>query len=908
VVAVATQAGAEVVKHNTGKSDKMSVRCKENRCTFRVNARAVDKKALDGSWSFTLVELDHTCDGTAKRRRSYHATAIQEIQADLAPFVPTGTKSDVPQLQKLMRKLGFDVGDTVARKAVEGLLGRDRLSFFRQFALLPDYAEAVNAGDPAGRFIVEMTSVEGDNRFISAYMALGYSKSIWAHLRHNCSVDGAGVRTIIEGTLLAAVTLSANDELILLAIQYCGSEDKDGCVVFSRRLEEDFPGITLIFQDAGASLISACEAVSIKWRRCVQHLGKNVTSKFSGTPNELIEQLYGLARATTSTIFKAGVEKMRADFPKNRGAIDYIVATEHTFVAYHFIHEKLRSFGQTTNNPVEQAWQFLRAVRKLPVISMFQTVRELFCSKLQKQLELATKHASMTGIYNGDGNRNKIVPVVIKKLENAVSRLKTKDVTISSINAHELNGSVQLSRSVSATVTLTKDGSKDTSGLSFGVRCSHCCAWFDNGYLCDCAVALVAAASANKRYGSFWSVYGTEFVHKHRTTRVWMLQSQGKFPLIAFTTTIPPTVDNCLLPWRFPPKKPGRKKKRSAKEKAEGTREYLCAGCGKNGHGLASCENKDLDRVRCVWEERAKSIKPKAKRSRLPVSVVDDTLRDADEGQGFSSGDESSHAQPSDDIAPGEENDFFMQSYDGSGEFGSDEQAPVYLDGEVEVGEAMQDLEDEWPGMQAQVEASRRSHAQILAASRLVKERAAEYGLLEQPGIAADGNCFFDAVIDQIRLRVAQTAKCPMHTIHELRLACVDLIFAEYGHTSPDGLIARGLETSWADWKAKMSQNKYFADELCLEAVETIYDTKLIVVGSNGTDVSVTSWGSLARENAIWLGCMYDNHFMSLVEPSMSRDANARATELQARAFAVRTNIFPANFKWPPMADEVEEL
>ncbi len=33
MVAVATQAGAEVVKHNTGKCDKMSVRCKENRCT-----------------------------------------------------------------------------------------------------------------------------------------------------------------------------------------------------------------------------------------------------------------------------------------------------------------------------------------------------------------------------------------------------------------------------------------------------------------------------------------------------------------------------------------------------------------------------------------------------------------------------------------------------------------------------------------------------------------------------------------------------------------------------------------------------------------------------------------------------------------------------------------------------------
>ncbi len=271
-----------MVKGNSGKTDKMSARCVDKHCTFRVNAKVVDSNAMDGKWRITFVELNHTCDGTAKRQRMYTLDAVLEIQAQVAPFVPNGNKTDVVQFKKLMRSLGHEVGDTVARKAVEVLLGRNRLSFFREFALLREYAAAVNAGDPAGRFIVESTGVDGNNRFVSAYMALGYSKSIWPSLRHVCSVDGAGVRTIIEGTLLAAVTLSANDELVMLAGQYCASEDSSGCCSFMQRLAEDFPGITL--SDAGTALIAGCGAIKVQWRRCVQHLGKNVSSKYSGTP------------------------------------------------------------------------------------------------------------------------------------------------------------------------------------------------------------------------------------------------------------------------------------------------------------------------------------------------------------------------------------------------------------------------------------------------------------------------------------------------------------------------------------------------------------------------------------------------------------------------------------------------
>ncbi len=647
MVALAAKDHSDVQKMRSGKRDKMSICCKDRRCIFRVNVRPVDKDSLIGAWKFTHVVLEHTCDGTARRIRSYSTRVVQEIQQEAIPFVPVGSRTDVAQFQKLAETKGLTIGATVARKIVENLTGLDRMSLFRQFEQLPAYAAAVNAGDPAGRFLVESTGAPGDNRFVRAYMALGYSKAIWPLLRHSCSIDGAGVRTIIEGTFLAAVTLSADDELVLLAIQYCASEDNTGCTAFTQRLAEDFPGIELIFQDAGGALIAGCEAIGVMWRRCVQHLGKNVTSKFAGTPDELIEEIHGLARATTETAYSDSIKKMRDKYPSCGRAIAYIESNEKSFVAYNFIDKGRRSFGQVTNNPVEQSWEFLKQARKLPIITAFQYIRSHFCEKLVVQRELAIKHDAKSKAFKGGQSRTNIVPVVMKKLEAAVKLMRGKEVTLSSITDKEVSGAVHLSSSVTAIVTVTKLGA-DT-GLSFGVHCSYCRGWYDNGYFCNCAVALVDKASTSRSLGLNWSVFGTEFLHKLRTTKQWLKQCNGNFRLIPFSTFDLSVVDNPVLPWGKPPPKPGRKKKKKKeKEKQDGVREYSCAGCGKDGHGLTRCLEKDLDRVRMIWEQREKSIKPKLKEGRL-IGAAPPALFVGDDGEGFSSGDELSSLSHSDD-------------------------------------------------------------------------------------------------------------------------------------------------------------------------------------------------------------------------------------------------------------------
>ncbi len=246
------------------------------------------------------------------------------------------------------------------------------------------------------------------------------------------------------------------------------------------------------FSGCRSSLISGCDAIGVKWRRCVQHLWKNVQSKFAGTPTDLIDELKGLARLTTKEAFQLRVQQMRNTYPKCGLAMDYIVEARESFAAYIFIDKKHRSFGQVTNNPIEQTWQFLTRVRTLPIVSMFQDVRARFSKKLLEHREKARARAEADKAFKGGGNRNKLVPVVVEKLQAAVARLKEKTAKISNINERELTGNVRLSSSIEVKVTLNK---KDV--------------------LCDCAIVLVMRASEHKKYGTCWSVFGTEFLHKH---------------------------------------------------------------------------------------------------------------------------------------------------------------------------------------------------------------------------------------------------------------------------------------------------------------------------------------------------------------------------------------------------------
>ena len=71
-----------------------------------------------------------------------------------------------------------------------------------------------------------------------------------------------------------------------------------------------------------------------------------------------------------------------------------------------------------------------------------------------------------------------------------------KHVVVSAVSNVEVVGTVTLSetKNEQALVTCCKLAGAAAGGIS-GVRCSLCCVHLDTGVLCNCAIALIHAAS-----------------------------------------------------------------------------------------------------------------------------------------------------------------------------------------------------------------------------------------------------------------------------------------------------------------------------------------------------------------------------------------------------------------------------
>lgn len=627
---------------------------------------------------------------------------------------------------RLNSESGIPLGTTVASKLLRKLRGRDERDFVDDFSRLPLWCLHMQTCDPAGHYLLKTT---GDNRFESLYMFPSSARKFYdASSKKILCIDGCGVRTIAGGAILGAFMYSSARELQLIAIMYCKSENGPECLLFVERLKAHLGHIDLIIQDAGVSLIPACEKNGISWRRCVQHVVKNVHDEHS-VPQSFDQYVYLLAEATTEQLEKAHLNTMRKEFPKHLNAVAWIENCLPEFVSRYFLERGIPNFTQKTNNAAEQAWEFIEDARSLPVIAMLDKILESFCDKQRKERDAALerKNAAEKQIALGHGTRLTIVPSVVEELEGAQKRMMGKKVAFLIRTPDELRAVVELSKTdrINAEVRLCKSPPR--------ASCSHCLVFNNYGYMCDCMIAVVHAASQIQNLAGHWSVFMKLFIHKHWTLPEWVAQKEVMIQLSSYSRAIVDLNDNGrLLSWRHPPVRPGRKKKKNQdrKEKKDGIREYRCAGCGEDGHSIKRCPKIDLDLWRKNLEERYNSVK--SKKPRLSKGQLD------------------AQRVARDQEAAGTFVDINVEGFvwGQNGNITGDQDA----DGDRNGGELVVD-DDQWPGMAEAVNNSRASDLDTLTAHLELIRFAKGQGLVENNKIAVDGSCFFDAICDQLKKR-----------------------------------------------------------------------------------------------------------------------------------------------------------
>ncbi|XP_073030769.1 uncharacterized protein [Primulina eburnea] len=257
------------------------------------------------------------------------------------------------------------LGRKKALKLVDG-------SIAEQFSRIRNYCAELKRSDEDASVILKLTDEDDGPRFQRLYVCFSACKH---GFRESCrpvvGVDGCFLKTNSGGQLLTAVGLDPNNNIFPIAYALLEGETKDTWMWFLRLLDNDIgfeneDGWTFIF--------------------CVRHLYTNM--KYDGFRGVAIKNaLWAAARATRVEEFKMRMEDLKkinhdaniwlAKKPEQHWSKEYFSTIPKCDIL-------LNNMCECFNNMILDA-------REKPIISMFETMRNLLMARFQTNIEKAEK-------------------------------------------------------------------------------------------------------------------------------------------------------------------------------------------------------------------------------------------------------------------------------------------------------------------------------------------------------------------------------------------------------------------------------------------------------------------------------------------------------------------------------------
>ncbi|KFZ19703.1 hypothetical protein V501_00553 [Pseudogymnoascus sp. VKM F-4519 (FW-2642)] len=226
------------------------------------------------------------------------------------------------------------------------------------------------------------------DRFHRIFVCPPVSVETFRLCRRLVVADGTFLKARFILTLLLAVGIDPNGELILLAWAVVESENSDSWTWFLRNLRHALPTLcseeSTFMSDRDKGLSSAEQVlgrkVVIAW--CCHHLKTNFTDNFG---RALGEVFWKIARAKTRATYDDALRLLRE---RNEKAAAYLTAAEPERWAECLFPG--RRYGQETSNLVESQNQVLRFDRQLPIVELLDALWHRVMEKRLLRLQAAT--------------------------------------------------------------------------------------------------------------------------------------------------------------------------------------------------------------------------------------------------------------------------------------------------------------------------------------------------------------------------------------------------------------------------------------------------------------------------------------------------------------------------------------
>ncbi|CAH9058076.1 unnamed protein product [Cuscuta europaea] len=263
-----------------------------------------DRRFEKVTWRFNSF---HTC--SVDFRQGKHRQATYRIVADLVshkyldasrkPYVPYEIRANMSVMHDI--SMSYKKSWKAQKTAMQKPFGSDAESY----QLLTSMAYMLDKANPHSDFSLIR---DDDDVFRYFFMSFAPWMESWKFCRPILIVDGSFLKAYYKGTLLTACAQDANNHIVPLAFGICDTESKESWLWFFSKLSESltFHEDMHILSDRHKGILSAAKRIfpHASHGYCVEHLCRNMISKFKGNATDLGWKFKAAYKAATIKEFE----------------------------------------------------------------------------------------------------------------------------------------------------------------------------------------------------------------------------------------------------------------------------------------------------------------------------------------------------------------------------------------------------------------------------------------------------------------------------------------------------------------------------------------------------------------------------------------------------------------------------
>ncbi|RWR87935.1 hypothetical protein CKAN_01689900 [Cinnamomum micranthum f. kanehirae] len=532
------------LKHLKTNMTKVTARCKEESCPWRIHASIVDSGPEFKVRTYNPI---HCCSKLMMGITHPQASAklIEEFIEDKVRFNNHLKPKEI--MHEYQKEFGIRITYRKAHIAKEMALRKVRGSYEESFKILPLYCIELRTTNPGTVTNIDTTA---EGRFRRFFWAFGPCiRSFSSSMRPMIAVDGSHLWGKYPGVLLLAVTYDGNHKLFPIAFAFAEAECRDSWEWFLTNLFMALgsPKNLTIVSDHQKGLVPALTNIipSARHCYCCHHIAENIKSVFSDFA--IVMKFWRAAKAYRPCEFEACMNDILV---VDQGAYNYInaIGKEHWSNAY----VEGQRYEMLNSNAAECTNSLLKDTRVLPITEQVEEIRANLMEFFQK------RHLESQNITT------RLTPYA-EKLMN-----------------QEVEESLQLHVRVAGPIEFQVQSAEFVDVVDLERRTCTCRKWEIMGIPCSHSLASMKMRNLNPYdFVEDWyltTTYRTtynEVLHATRDSRQWEHTSDEK--------VLPP----CAT------KQPGRPKKNRVHVEGRNRqrRVVTCSNCKERGHNRHSCRN-----------------------------------------------------------------------------------------------------------------------------------------------------------------------------------------------------------------------------------------------------------------------------------------------------------------------------